>query len=166
MSIYWLVVDDCTGPLSLVKTTDQKAVVLAGDARGAQGFRNGKPNTFISERWYFEQLTDKCYHGLVSKWINKLGPVEDSALRLKNLREKEVKQKISKAKRERAKSLGEAELAEIQELLSKKVSQNHIADKFGVSKPFIRRLAALNSQKIPEVRVADSEAPEATDLAA
>jgi len=166
MSIYWLVVDDDKGPLSLVKTTDQKAVVLAGDARGAQGFRNGKPNTLISEPWCFEPLTEKAYHPLVGKWIDKLGIVEDSAQRLKNLREKEVKQKISKAKRERAKSLGDAELAEIQDLLSKEVSQNHIADKFGVSKPFIRRLAALNRQKVLGSGVGDSEALEATDIAA
>jgi hypothetical protein len=164
--IYWLVVDDDKGPLSLVKTSDQKAVVLAGDARGAQGFRNGKPNTFIEEAWYFEQLTNKCYHNLLKTWINKLGPVEDPAQRLKNLREKESKQKISKAKRERAKNLNDVELAEVQNLLSKEVSQNHIADKFGVSQSFIRRLAALNHQNVPEVGVGDSETPEATDKAA
>jgi hypothetical protein len=140
--------------------------VLAGDARGAQGFRNGKPNTLISESWCFEPLTEKAYHPLVGKWIDKLGIVEDSAQRLKNLREKESKQKISKAKRERAKNLNDVELAEVQNLLSKEVSQNHIADKFGVSKSFIRRLAALNHQNVPEVGVGDSETPEATDKAA
>lgn len=163
MSVYWLVVDDHKGPLSLVKTCGQKAVVIAGNARGVEGFRNGKPNTFIAEPWYFEQLTNKCYHNLLKTWINKLGPVEGSAQRLKKLREKESKQKISKAKQERAKKLTDDERAEIQDLLSKGVSQKYIADKFGVSKSYIGRSTDANLKNVPEVGGSDSETPEATD---
>ena len=110
MSIYWLIVDDFKGPLSLVKTTGLRTVLIAGNARGTHGFRNGKPNTFIRDPWYFDALTEKCYHPLVGILIDKLGPVEDSALRLRKLREKEANQKVAMAKRLRAKNLSNAEL--------------------------------------------------------
>ena len=160
MSIYWLIVDN-KGPLSLIKTSGQKTVVIAGNARGTQGFRSGNPNTFISEPWYYEFVTDKCYHPLVGEWIDKLGPVEDSAQRLKKLREKEAKQKIANAKRERAKNLTDTELSDIRDMLGRGVDQNYIAEKHGVSEPFIRRLAASNRQKVPEIGVGDFEASEA-----
>jgi len=166
MSIYWLVVDDKKGPLSLVNSTGKRARVIAGDVRGVQGFKNGKPNTLISEPWYFELLTDKCYHPLVGEWIDKLGPVEGPAQRLKKLREKEEKQKIANAKRERAKNLTNTELSDIRDMLGRGVDQNYIAKKYGVSKSFIRRLAASIRQKLPEVGVCDSEAHEATEIAA
>jgi len=166
MSIYWLVVDDNKGPLSLVKILGQKAIVIAGNARGTNGFINGKPNTLTSDPWYFERLTGKCYHPLVGEWISKLGPVEDSAQRLKKLHEKEAKQKITNAKRERAKNLTDTELADIRAMLSKYVSQGYIAGKFGVSEPFIGRLVASNRQKAPEVGVSDFEASEAARIGA
>ncbi|MDA1371708.1 MAG: hypothetical protein O2971_13235 [Proteobacteria bacterium] len=166
MSIYWLVNDDNKGPLALVKVTENTAVVIAGSNLALKGFEGGTPNSLISESWYFDLLTDKPYHGIVGEWIDELGPAEDSALRLKKLREKEAKQKTANAKRARALNLSEAELAEIQELLIKDVSQNHIADKYRVSKSFIHRLEASKHRNVPKVRGSDSEALEATDIAA
>ena len=166
MSIYWLVVDDYNGPLSLVKTSGQNAVVIAGNCKGTQGFLLGKPNTFVAEPWYYESLTGKCYYPLLGEWISKLGPVEDSTLRLKILREKEAKQKIANAKRDRAKNLNTAELADINDLLSNGVSQNYIAQKYGVSKSFIRRLEGTNRQMVLGAGVNDFEAIEAPETGA
>ena len=162
--IYWLVVDDCSGPLSLVKTTGYKSEVIAGSIRGAQGFKSGKPDTFISEPWYFETLTDKCFDPIVGEWIDKLGPVENSSHRLQKLREREAKQNRSQAKREHAKELNTTELADIGKLLGNGVSQNYIAEKYGISKSFVHRLGVMNRQIVCKVRGSDSEIPEAAEI--
>jgi len=133
---YWLVsINESKAIFSLVKLSGKAAEVIAGDNRGTQGFRNGKPDTILKPNWVFELLANKPTTTLtdLSEWIDALGVITTSETRLKK-----THKRMNAI--ERSRSLTEEDIHKIKEMKANGVSRRRIAAKFSVSDSFVQRL--------------------------
>jgi hypothetical protein len=135
-SQYWLVShDNNQRPIGLVKVIGEKATVIAGDGIALQGFKGGSPDTLTKPAWQFQLLTCSACHPVLGKWIDKLGPVVDSAAKLK-------KQLERRRIRQRGQTLSAEAVANIMTLLANGVSQRDVAARHKVSRAFVQRLSS------------------------
>ena len=135
MTLYWLVSDDHKGPLALVKCSSVRAQLVAGSDQALKSFKDGKPDLFINESWYFEPVAGRSCFPVVGDWIDKLGPPESAQTRLK--REREIEKR-----RARTKNLTNQEISKIRQLRKNGVVLRKIAEKFELSESVVRRLVS------------------------
>lgn len=130
--LYWCVSDDRKGPFAIVKTTDTKmALMIAGSDKALKGFIDGKPDSLISEPWYFEPICSDPSWPELGRLIDKLGPVQTAQMRLEKSEERA-------AKRERKRNLSNEDKEHIRQLHLNGVSIRKIAEKYQIGYSAVR----------------------------
>ena len=124
-------------PVALVRSEYGRATVIAGDKLAEKVFIDGDPYN-INRKYGFTLLGHSSCHPDIGHYIDLLGPVLD-----KEKKWKRAEKRAAKAKA--ARELSEADLARIDEMLSKGVSQRKVAEVMGVSQSFISRYKSLES---------------------
>ena len=124
-------------PVALVRSEFGRAKVIAGDKSAERVFIDGDPHN-IDRRYGFTLLGHSSCHPDIGNYIDLLGPVLD-----KEEKWKRAEKRAAKARK--AKELSEDDLARIDNMLSKGVSQRKIAEAMGVSQSFISRYKTAES---------------------
>ena len=124
-------------PVALVRSEYGVATVIAGDKSAEKVFIDGDPHN-INRKYGFTLLGHSSCHPDIGYYIDLLGPVL-------NKEEKWKRAEKRAAKARKAKELSEDDLARIDNMLSKGVSQRKIAEAMGVSQAFISRYKTLES---------------------
>lgn len=119
-------------PVALVRSEYGVATVIAGDKSAEKVFIDGDPHN-INRKYGFTLLGHSSCHPDIGYYIDLLGPVLDTEEKWKR-----AEKRAAKAKK--AKKLSEDDLAKIDNMLSKGVSQRKVAEAMGVSQSFISRL--------------------------
>tara|TARA_B110000914_G_C15135110_1_gene296761 strand:+ start:83 stop:529 length:447 start_codon:yes stop_codon:yes gene_type:complete len=134
MSNYYLVFDvDRNRVIALAKTENGRATILAGEAMAAGSFDKGEPRLDNDRYWFPLFLCSDSWHPAIGRYIDKLGPPQDSQSKLDAWQ-------LKRSKRRRAEELTPAERESIRDLKSNGVSQRRIAERLGVSRAFVQRL--------------------------
>ena len=118
-------------PVALVRSEYGVATVIAGDKSAEKVFIDGDPHN-IDRRYGFTLLGHSSCHPDIGNYIDLLGPVLD-----KEEKWKRAEKRAAKARK--AKELSDDDLARIDNMLSKGVSQRKIAEVMGVSQSFVQR---------------------------
>ena len=124
-------------PVALVRSEYGVATVIAGDKSAEKVFIDGDAHN-INRNYGFTLLGHSSCHPDIGNYIDLLGPVLDKE-------EKWERAEKRAAKAKAARELSEDDLARIDNMLSKGVSQRKIAEAMGVSQAFISRYKTAES---------------------
>ena len=133
--VYWCVSEDRKGPFAIVKTTETKmALMVAGSDKALKGFKDGQPNTFISEPWYFDPICSDPSWPELGRLISKLGPIQTVQTRLNKSKERAEKRK-------RKANLSNQDKDRIKQLRCNGVSMRKIAEIYQIGYSAVRNIS-------------------------